>query len=156
MKHLVTAGLLGVIFAAGAITPLTANADETMDNATVENRKMLMDGIGGAMGTLGCYLKGQCDLPDPVLRNLANGIAFAASAAPAAFEAKTMNATVKTTATEKVWTDWDDFSGRFAGLKEGAIAMAAAAAAGDKSAMGAAMGELGKSCKSCHDTYRSK
>ena len=154
MKHLVTAGLLGVIISAGAITPLTANADETMDNATVENRQMLMDGIGGAMGTLGCYLKGQCDLPDPVLRNLANGIAFAAGAAPAAFEPKTMDASVKTTATEKIWTDWDDFSGRFAVLKEGAMALAAAA--GDKSAMGAAMGNLGKSCKGCHDTYRSK
>ncbi|MBX2830102.1 MAG: cytochrome c [Rhodospirillales bacterium] len=154
MKHLVTAGLLGAMFAAGTIMPMTANADETMDNATVENRKMLMDGIGGAMGTLGCYLKGKCELPEPVLRNLANGIAFAAAAAPSAFEAKTMDASVKTTATDNVWTDWADFSGRFPALKDAALAMAAVA--GDKSAMGAAMGDLGKSCKGCHDTYRSK
>jgi len=127
MKHLVTAGLLGAMIAAGTIMPMTANADETMDNATVENRKMLMDGIGGAMGTLGCYLKGQCELPEPVLRNLANGIAFAAGAAPSAFEPKTMDASVKTTATDNVWTDWADFSGRFPALKEAALAMAASA-----------------------------
>ena len=102
MKHLVTAGLLGAMIAAGTIMPMTANADETMDNATVENRKMLMDGIGGAMGTLGCYLKGLCDLRDPVLRNLANGNAFAAGAAPSALEPQTMDASVKTTATDNV------------------------------------------------------
>ncbi|WP_033069404.1 c-type cytochrome [Thalassospira australica] len=154
MKHLVTAGLLGAIIAAGSSAPMTANADEMMDNTTVENRKMLMDGIGGAMGTLGCYLKGQCDLPDPVVRNLANGIAFAATAAPDAFEPKTMDATVKTTANENIWANWDDFSARFPVLKDAALAMAAAA--GDKSAMGAAMGNLGKSCKGCHDEYRTK
>ncbi|KZB69828.1 MULTISPECIES: cytochrome c [Thalassospira] len=154
MKHLVTAGLFSAMIAAGSMMPINAFADETMDNATVQNRQMLMDGIGGAMGTLGCYLKGDCNLPDPVLRNLANGIAFAADAAPAAFEPKTMDATVKTTATDKVWSDWDDFAGRFPELKEAALAMAAAA--GDKSAMGAAMGNLGKSCKGCHETYRSK
>lgn len=154
MKHLVTAGLLGAMIAAGSITPIAANADEMMDNAAVENRKMLMDGIGGAMGTLGCYLKGQCELPDGVVRNLANGIAFAATAAPSAFEPKTMDASVKTTAKENVWTDWDNFAGRFPELKEAALAMAAVA--GDKSAMGAAMGDLGKNCKACHDEYRTK
>ena len=113
MKHLVTAGLLGAMIAAGSVMPMAANADEMMDNETVETRQMLMDGIGGAMGTLGCYLKGQCDLPDPVVRNLANGIAFAATAAPNAFEPKTMDASVKTTADEKIWSDWDGFANRF-------------------------------------------
>jgi cytochrome c556 len=154
MKHLVTAGLLGAMIAGGSMMSMTANADEMMDNATVENRKMLMDGIGGAMGTLGCYMKGQCELPDPVLRNLALGMAFAAGAAPAAFEPQTMDATTKTTADAKIWSNWDDFSGRFPALKEAALAMADAA--GDKSEMGAAMGNLGKSCKGCHDEYRTK
>lgn len=154
MKHLFTAGLLGAMIVTGTLSPMAANADEMTDNATVENRKMLMDGIGGAMGTLGCYMKGQCDLPDPVLRNLANGIAFAADAAPGAFEASTPDATVKTTANEKIWSDWDGFAKRFPEMKEAALNLAAAA--GDKSAMGAAMGNLGKSCKGCHDEYRTK
>lgn len=154
MKKLLTAGLLGTIMVAGAAFPMMAQADETSDNATVENRKMLMDGIGGAMGTLGCYMKGECSLPDPVLANLAKGVAYAAGAAPAAFEAKTPDATVKTTATADVWTDWDDFAGRFPELQTAALALANAV--GDKGAMGAAMGNLGKSCKGCHDKYRSK
>lgn len=154
MKHLVTAGMLGAMIAAGSMMSMSANADEMMDNQTVQDRQMLMDGIGGAMGTLGCYLKGKCDLPDPVVRNLANGIAYAATVAPSAFQPKTPDATVKTTATDKVWSDWDDFANQFPELKEAALAMASAA--GDKSAMGAAMGNLGKSCKGCHDEYRSK
>ena len=154
MKHLVTAGLLGAMIAAGSVMPMAANADEMMDNETVETRQMLMDGIGGAMGTLGCYLKRPYDLPDPVVRNLANGIAFAATAAPNAFEPKTMDASVKTTADEKIWSDWDGFANRFPELKKAALAMASVA--GDKAAMGAAMGDLGKNCKGCHDEYRTK
>ena len=59
MKKLLFAGLLGTIITAGTAFPMMAQADEASDNAAVENRKMLMDGIGGAMGTLGCYMKGE-------------------------------------------------------------------------------------------------
>ncbi|WP_404426004.1 c-type cytochrome [Thalassospira australica] len=154
MKHIVTAGLMTASLALGLGTFGSAQADEAMDNETVQTRQMLMDGIGGAMGTLGCYMKDECDLPDGVIRNLANGIAFSASAAPAAFEPNTTDASVKTTAKPDVWTNWDDFSGRFPVLQEAAMNLAAAA--GDKGAMGAALGELGKSCKGCHDEYRTK
>lgn len=154
MKKLLFAGLLGTIMLTGAALPMMAHADEASDNALVENRKMLMDGIGGAMGTLGCYMKGECTLPDPVLANLAKGIAFSAGAAPAAFEPQTPDATVKTTASADIWANWDDFAGRFPEIKQAALALADAV--GDKGAMGAAMGNLGKSCKACHDKYRSK
>ncbi|RCK38516.1 c-type cytochrome [Thalassospira xiamenensis] len=154
MKHFVTAGLMTASLALGLGAFGTAQADEAMDNEAVQTRQMLMDGIGGAMGTLGCYMKGQCELPDGVIRNLANGIAFSASAAPAAFEQNTAEASVKTTAKPDVWTNWDEFAGRFPEMKTAALNLAAAT--GDKGAMGAALGELGKSCKGCHDEYRSK
>ena len=154
MKKLLFAGLLGTIITAGTAFPMMAQADEASDNAAVENRKMLMDGIGGAMGTLGCYMKGECTLPDPVLANLAKGIAFSAGAALAAFEPQTPDASVKTTASADIWTNWDDFSGRFPEMQQAALALADAV--GDKGAMGAAMGNLGKSCKGCHDEFRTK
>ncbi|WP_417829401.1 c-type cytochrome [Thalassospira sp.] len=154
MKKLFTAGILGTIMMASTAFPMMAQADETSDNAMVENRKMLMAGIGGAMGTLGCYMKGECSLPDPVLTNLAKGVAFAAAAAPAAFETQTPDASVKTTANANVWDNWDDFSSGFPEMEQAALALAEAV--GDKGAMGAAMGNLGKTCKSCHDDFRSK
>ncbi|WP_296999970.1 MULTISPECIES: c-type cytochrome [unclassified Thalassospira] len=154
MKNLLTAGILGTVMFAGAAFPMMAQADETSDNALVENRKMLMDGIGGAMGTLGCFMKGQCELPDPVLANLAKGIAFSAGAAPEAFEPQTPDASVKTTASADIWSNWDDFAGRFPELQQAALALADAV--GDKGAIGAAMGNLGKSCKGCHDEFRTK
>ncbi|KJE34936.1 cytochrome C [Thalassospira sp. HJ] len=154
MKKLLTAGLLGSIMVVGAAFPMMAQADEASDNALVENRKMLMDGIGGAMGTLGCYMKGQCELPDPVLANLAKGIAFAAGSGPAAFEPQTPDASVKTTAAGDVWTNWDKFAAGFPEMQQAALALADAV--GDKGAMGAAMGNLGKTCKGCHDEFRTK
>lgn len=154
MKHIVTAGLMTVSLSLGLAAFGSAQADEAMSNDAVKSRQMMMDGVGGAMGTLGCYMKGECELPDPVLRNLANGIAFAASIAPGKFETNTTDASVKTTVKDEIWTDWADFSGRFPAMQQAAMKLAAAA--GDKGAMGAAMGELGKSCKGCHDTYRAK
>ncbi|MCC9625971.1 cytochrome c [Thalassospira sp. MA62] len=154
MKHFVTAAILGTVMVAGAAFPMMAQADEATDNATVQSRQMLMDGIGGAMGTLGCYMKGECTLPDPVLANLAKGIAFSAEASPAAFEPQTPDATVKTTAASNVWSDWEEFSDYFPQMKEAALTLASAV--GDKAAMGAAMGDLGKTCKGCHDDFRTK
>jgi cytochrome c556 len=154
MKKLLFAGLLGTIMLTSAAFPMIAQADEASDNATVENRKRLMAGIGGAMGTLGCYMKGECTLPDPVVANLAKGIAFSAGAAPAAFEPQTPDASVKTTASADIWTNWDGFEARFPEMKQAALALAEAV--GDKGAMGAAMGNLGKSCKGCHDEFRVK
>lgn len=61
MKHFVTAGLMTASLALGLGAFGTAQADEAMDNEAVQTRQMLMDGIGGAMGTLGCYMKGSAN-----------------------------------------------------------------------------------------------
>ncbi|MDP2697406.1 cytochrome c [Thalassospira sp.] len=152
MTHFLKVGILAATLGLGL--SFAAQADEATDNAATQSRQHLMSGIGGAMGTLGCYMKGECALPDPVVANLAKGVAYAASAAPGAFEIATPDATLKTTAKADIWSDWDKFAPRFAVLEENALKLAAVA--GDKAAMGPLLGEVGKSCKGCHDDFRSK
>jgi cytochrome c556 len=153
MKHFIKTALLTASLGM-TIAAMPAQADETSDNAAVQTREHMMAGIGGAMGTLGCYMKGQCDLPKGVVSLLAEGIAYSASTGPDVFKAETPDATEKTTASADIWTNWDDFSGHFPKLQENALKLAEVA--GDKAAMGPIMGEMGKSCKSCHDDYRTK
>lgn len=153
MKRFVKIALLTVTLGATAAA-VPAQADEASDNAAVQTREHMMAGIGGAMGTLGCYMKGQCDLPKGVIHLLAEGIAYSASTGPAVFKPETPDATVKTTAKADIWTNWDDFSSHFPKLKENALKLAEVA--GDKSKMGPIMAEMGKSCKGCHDDYRNK
>jgi cytochrome c556 len=153
MNKLAILGVAAATLGAVALS-VPAQADEAGDNAAVQNRQHLMAGLGGTMGTMGCYMKGNCDLPKPVLQLLAQGMVFNASHGAAAFKDKTPNATVKTEAKDGIWDNWDDFSGHFADLQKAAMQLADAA--GDKAAMGEALGAVGKTCKGCHSDYREK
>lgn len=62
----------------------------------------------------------------------------------------------KTRAKANIWTDADDFKKVVMAFEENAGKLAMAAKSGDKGAIGAALGSLGKNgCKECHDTYRA-
>ncbi|WP_417741357.1 c-type cytochrome [Salipiger sp.] len=59
-----------------------------------------------------------------------------------------------TRAKPEIWTDWEGFASKWAGLGEAAGAMQTAAGEG-LDAIRPAMGELGGACKACHDSYRA-
>ncbi|RCK44473.1 cytochrome C [Thalassospira profundimaris] len=153
MKRFVKIALLTATLGVSAAA-VPAQADEAGDNAAVQSRQHMMAGLGGAMGTLGCYMKGECNLPKGVVHLLAEGIAYSASTGHDVFKPETPAATEKTEAKADIWANWDDFAGHFPKLEENALKLADVA--GDKAAMGPIMAEMGKSCKGCHDDYRSK
>jgi len=62
----------------------------------------------------------------------------------------------KTTAKGDVWKDWAKFEQGLALLEERAKTVSNLAASGGLAAAKGALGELMKTCKSCHDDYRSK
>lgn len=56
----------------------------------------------------------------------------------------------------KIWSNWDDFKEKFETLRREAKALAKVATAGDEMAMKKQFKVTAKSCKGCHDDYRSK
>ena len=50
----------------------------------------------------------------------------------------------------------DDFAAKARGLEQAALAFQTATQGNDVAAIRAAQGNLGKSCKACHDLYREK
>lgn len=56
----------------------------------------------------------------------------------------------------EIWQKPEDFAAKTRDFQQAAIRLNAAAQAGDVAAIKAAHGELGKSCKACHDPYRVK
>jgi len=63
----------------------------------------------------------------------------------------------KTGAKPVIWTDWTGFQKAAKALETEAKKMAAAASTGNKTAVKAAMGTLGKvGCGGCHRTFRHK
>jgi cytochrome c556 len=62
----------------------------------------------------------------------------------------------KTGAKPEIWQKPADFSARMRDFQGAAKAMNAAAAKGDGAAIKARYADLGKTCKACHETYRSE
>lgn len=61
----------------------------------------------------------------------------------------------KTRAKAEIWQKPEDFAAKDAAFVKAAQAFKAAADSGDVAAIKAQAGELGKSCKACHDPYRA-
>lgn len=62
----------------------------------------------------------------------------------------------KSRAKKVIWEDKLDFSRKVAAFQKATASLAAAANSGDLNEAKAAFGDVGKSCKGCHTTYRSK
>lgn len=72
------------------------------------------------------------------------------------FPAGTGPAAGKTQAKAEIWAKPQDFAAKMASFQKASAAFHAAARAGDVTATQAAFGDVGKSCKACHELYRAK
>jgi cytochrome c556 len=61
-----------------------------------------------------------------------------------------------TRAKPEIWQNKADFESKMGDLKTAVAALQAAVEGGDREAIGAGVGEVGKACKACHDEYKSK
>ena len=62
----------------------------------------------------------------------------------------------KTGAKPAIWQHPGDFTAKLTAFQRAAKTFASVSAGGDAAAAKAAYGDLGKTCKACHDTYRSE
>ena len=56
----------------------------------------------------------------------------------------------------EIWQNWDKFLGGYGNYKAEAAKLAEVAGSGDLKAIGAQLGNLGKSCGGCHKPYRKE
>jgi cytochrome c556 len=132
-----------MVFAAGVSF---AHADATDPNVIA--RQDLMKVIGGSTKTLGDMAGGKAAY-DAAAAETAKAAMIAASAD---IEAKFMTQTTdpEQEAKPEVWTNWDDFLVKAKALNDAATALDTSSA----ETIGAGMGAIGGSCKSCHTDYR--
>ena len=62
----------------------------------------------------------------------------------------------ETKAEPKIWTEKDKFNAAATTLEEAVAKLNVAAKGGNLDAIKAAVGDAGKACKACHDTYRKE
>lgn len=146
-----------VALAIGLMTVVGANvASAQMASDILKERSKLMKGLGGNMKAIGAFLKkGEGSAADVGKR--ARQIAAMAARIPDLYPKGTsMNDGVgKTRAKPEIWTQRVAFEAASAKLSELAWNMSAAAATGNKGAIGKAMGPMGKvGCGGCHKVFR--
>jgi cytochrome c556 len=123
--------------------------------ALMEERHEGYEKIGDAMKVASRELKG--DSPDlAAVRTSAGQIADLAPKVSGWFPVGTGPDVGKTDALAEIWAKPEDFAVKAKAFTNASAVFQTAAAGGDLTAMRAAHGNLGKSCKSCHDLYRAK
>ena len=114
-----------------------------------------MEQIGKSFKLAGRSLKsGTTDLG--VVRSSAATIAWLSAKSTAWFPAGTGPDVGKTRAKPEIWQKPADFVARDRAFQQAAAASDAAAKSGDMAAAQARFSDLGKTCKTCHDSYRSE
>ncbi len=131
---------------------LAADSPENL----VKYRQSVMKAIGGHTGAIAAVVKGEVSHGSHVA-NHARGIKdmslivpdiFPANSGPDSFE--------KTRALPAIWKDPGKFKQAVTNFQAAAAKFAEIAEGGDMQAIGAGLGELGKSCGGCHKPFRQK
>lgn len=132
---------------------LAQPVDAAEARALMRERHEGMEDLGDAMKLVSRELKR--DGPDLAkVRQGANAMSSLAPRVSGWFPLGTGSDVGKTEAKAEIWQKPEDFAAKTTTFQQAARAFNAAAQGGDLAAIRVAHGDLGKSCKACHDLYR--
>ena len=149
-RNLTTAAIcLGIAATAGA-----ASAQDP--SAAIKARQGQFRILALNLGVLGGMAKGEIEYDQEMAQHAADNIATVASLNQSFnWPEGSDNASVENTrALQKIWENLPDVISKWENLGTAAAAMQTAAAEGQE-AIGPALGQVGGTCKACHDEYRA-
>lgn len=155
VRHALAAAAFVALAAAGTAYVASATA---ADMSPVQKRQALMKDNGKSSRTIVAYLKNGKGSTEDVAKAAAE-IARNATMIPELFPAGTSSADMpgKTRAKPAIWQDMAKFKVEAKTLEEKAMALEAAAKAGDKKKIQMAFGDMGRhACGACHGLFREK
>ena len=156
----IVGGVAMLAFAAGSSVLAQDAAPPTPEEQArnaIELRQGLFKLMGWNMAPLGGMLRNKIPFDAAVVQKSAERMESLSLMIPDVFQADTRPFKgVKTGALEGIWASKSEFNGKATEMNKAATALIAAAKTGDKAATLKAAGALGKSCGSCHDTFRQK
>ena len=119
-------------------------------------RQSLMKAVGGHFKAISMIAKGQAgDMKNLTVHT--DSLAGLAKATMSAFPDKSGPMDGKTSAKAEIWEKPDEFKKVMMAFVAETEKLAAAAKTGDKAAIGAQIGAVGKNtCKACHDGFKEK
>jgi len=143
-RHALAAVLLVALAGGSALS-----ADPSTD--AIEARQQAMKDVGAAMQNLAAIAKKEAPFDAGVVESNAATIAEGLKRAAGLFPEGSDQGEVETWAQPEVWSDPSDFGKKFEKAEAAAVALGSVTV---ESAFAPALGELGNTCKACHQTYR--
>lgn len=117
----------------------------------IEDRQEDMKKVGKAMGQLAAIAKKEAAFDAAVVKAAGETIAESVKEFKNDFPEDSKDGPPETWAKPEIWSNMDDFNAKADKSVEAAMAMAAVT---EEANFMPAMGELGGSCKACHENYR--
>lgn len=146
MKTLATLGLAGLL----AVTSTTALAAKPED--AIHYRQGVFSAIKWHFGTMGAMVKGQLDYDADDFARRAGIVAQLSQLPLEGFIAGSYEG--DTDALPAIEDNRDKFEGGMQALIERTATLAEVAKSGDLARIKPAFGEVGKTCKGCHDNFK--
>lgn len=121
----------------------------------VKTRMEAMKDMGGRMKSLAAMVRGHAPYDAASAKASADAIAAHARDMPRLFPKGSRHGPSE--AVERIWSEWPQFTAEAKTLADRADALGRRAATATTGAdLGPAFGDIGRSCKSCHNRYREK
>ena len=140
------------VLAAAAVATMTLGVVVAAASTdAIKGRQQAMEKTGGAMQKLSGIAKGEAPFDTAVVKENAATIKDQMQQAKTMFPEGSDTGDVETWAKAEIWSDHAAFVKEFEAAEAAAEAMMSVT---EESAFRPALGELGNSCKSCHQTYR--
>ncbi len=138
-----------------ALLPLAGLPAQAVDESekVIKYRQTVMKSLGTHMGGIAAVVKGEVSFVGHVPGHAA-GIAAISKMMVDMFP-KDSDFGV-TRARPEIWTRWDDFVKAAKAMEVEAAKLVEVAGSGDRGAIGAQLGAVGKTCGGCHKPFREK
>lgn len=137
---------------AGVATALPAAAQFAKPEDAIKYRQSVMFLQGQHMGRLGAMANGRVPFDAKVAADNADVLLLVSKLPFAAFTDGTDKGTTR--AKPEIWAEKDKFMAGATRMQEEVVKLNAAAKSGNIDQLKAAVGEVGKACKGCHDNYQ--
>ena len=136
---------VSITLSAMLLSSVAANED------VAEYRHLMMESIGAHMKSANMILRGQLDNWDH-LQVHAEALRELGDIMPSLFTEGSEGGE----ALAVIWEEPEEFSKRVVAFQDAASSFATAATGDDRATVGEAFGQVGRSCKGCHDRYREE
>lgn len=151
------AGVMATLAVSAVLAQPAPPTPEEQAKSAVETRQGLFKLMGWSFAPVGGMLRNRVPFDAATVQKSAERLESLSAMIPDLFQADTRQyKSIKTGALEGIWTSKSEFTTKATEMNKAAAELAAAAKTGDKAATLKAAGALGKSCGSCHDTFRQK